>query len=359
MEQNLVGILMNAAVHRGIPHGATGQESLHNYEEAAAAFGLVPCYLKLADIDIPSRTCRAYIRRRGGYRREELPLPAVIHNRAIYGPDSRGTEALAAAGSVVFNRNTRRGKDEIHRLLADVPALRRHLPDTETGLPGLRRLMLRCGDIILKPCRGSVGEGVMRLTRKGSGWVWTYRPAGSRRLSQIGFNEERLPQRLAARLGAVPYLAQERIPLAEADGSPFDLRVTVQKGWGGEWGVTGLFAKLAPPGSFISNVARGGSALPSSRLLDRVFPGPLAAHLRMSAGALALEIARALEPRLPGLADLGLDLGIDRNGQLFFIECNGRDQRYGFLKAGLPEVWKESYRRPMGYARYLLEQRQP
>ncbi|MNI99677.1 hypothetical protein D3C73_1588150 [compost metagenome] len=63
-----------------------------------------------------------------------------------------------------------------------------------------------------------------------------------------------------------------------------------------------------------------------------------------------------MERTLPGLADIGLDIGVTGDGRVYFIECNGRDQRYGFQKAGLYEAFKDSYRRPMGYARFLYEE---
>lgn len=44
MGQKLVGILLNAAMHRGVPRLKTGQESLESYEEAAAACGLTPAF---------------------------------------------------------------------------------------------------------------------------------------------------------------------------------------------------------------------------------------------------------------------------------------------------------------------------
>ncbi|WKL03644.1 hypothetical protein Q0F98_09340 [Paenibacillus amylolyticus] len=43
------------------------------------------------------------------------------------------------------------------------------------------------------------------------------------------------------------------------------------------------------------------------------------------------------------------------SGQIYFIECNGRDQRYGFRKAGMSEHWKATYSKPMAYGRLLLE----
>ncbi|MDT3429156.1 glutathione synthase/RimK-type ligase-like ATP-grasp enzyme [Paenibacillus forsythiae] len=354
MEQKLVGILLNAAAHRGVPQGRTGWESLACYEEAADAYGLTPCYLKLADIDPVSGCSAVYIKSQQGYKRVVIPIPEVIHNRAIYPSGNTGTQRLAARGVKVFNLHSRYGKDEIHRLLSLDSGLVGHLPGTDTGSGGLIRMMEQYPDLILKPRRGSIGKGIMRLRRKDKeSWTLEYLHHGQR--ASVHIHPARLPGPLLRRVDGSSYLIQERIPLAEAGGRPFDLRVTVQRGWGGEWVVTGLFAKLAPPGGFVSNIARGGEAATASFALEQAFPARAAAHYRMSAAGLALAVARCLERGLPGLADIGLDIGVTRDGQLFFIECNGRDQRYGFIKAGLPEIWKDSYRRPMGYARYLLD----
>lgn len=355
MGQNLVGVLLNADMHRGVPRLKTGQESLSNYEEAAAAYGLVPCYLKLTDIDTVSGFSAAYIKGSSEYRRVVVPTPAVIHNRAIYNQNSPRMQRLLQHHPLIYNTCNRYGKDEIHELLKKNTELQEYLPATTRG-SGLREMMNRYPDLILKPCRGSIGNGVMRLVRKGAHrWNLSYLSSSMRRWRSITVDQAALPRALRARLASVPYLVQERIPLAEIEGRPFDLRVTVQRGWGGNWQVTGLFAKLAAPGGFVSNIARGGEALSSSFALEKVFSSSAAAHIRMSVETLSLDIARCLEQDLPGLADIGLDIGITKDGRIFFIECNGRDQRYGFHKAGLTEIWKDSYRRPMGYARFLLE----
>lgn len=351
-----VGILLNSSMYRGIPWLKTGQESLSNYEDAASLYGITPCFLRLEDIDLHSGFSYAFIKQPQGYRRTIITIPSVIHNRAIYSQKNTRMDRLIQYGPMVFNNCNRYGKDEIHRLLGDHPELHRFLPVTEKGIIGLKVMMNRFPDLILKPCRGSVGNGVMRLTHIGNRrWNWSYRLSSTGRWVSITVDENAIPKQLVNRLSADPYLVQERIPLAEISGRPFDLRVTVQRGWGGEWQVTGLFAKLAPVGGFVSNIARGGEAVSSIFALESVFSKEKASNVRMSAGTLGLAIARCLDESLPGLADIGLDIGITGEGSPFFIECNGRDQRYGFHKAGLAETWKETYSRPMGYARYLLE----
>lgn len=356
MGQKLVGILLNAAMYRGIPRSETGQESIANYEEAASAYGLVPCFLKLSDIDLESGYSMAYMKSPHGYRNVVIPTPGVIHNRAIYSPESSGMDRLIRKGILVYNSCNRYGKDQIHGLLEQNGELHRYLPATASGLSGLKEMMEEYPDLILKPCRGSIGAGVMRLTRVSpQRWIWSYQPSGTNEWISTFVDQDNLPKALRTRFARVHYLVQERIPLAEIGGRPFDLRVTVQRGWGGEWQVTGMFAKVAEAGSFVSNIARGGEALNAAAVLNQVFSGETAARISMSVMALSLTIARELAQSLPGLADIGLDIGVTRDKKIYFIECNARDQRYGFQKAGLGVTWKESYRRPMGFARYLLE----
>lgn len=117
MGQKLVGILLNAAMHRGVPRLKTGQESLELYEEAAAAYGMVPCFLQLSDINLESGYSIAYVKGSQGYQRTVVPTPAVIHNRAIYSQGSTGINRLLGQGLLIFNTCNRYGKDEIHRLL--------------------------------------------------------------------------------------------------------------------------------------------------------------------------------------------------------------------------------------------------
>ncbi|HEY4390903.1 MAG TPA: YheC/YheD family protein, partial [Paenibacillus sp.] len=164
-----------------------------------------------------------------------------------------------------------------------------------------------------------------------------------------------LPVWLENLLARTPYFLQERIPLLEYNDRPLDLRVTVQKGINDSWNVTGLYAKVAPSDSFISNIAKGGTAYQAPALLNNLLPAPLVTGILARVKSLSLTIASELSANLPMLADIGLDIGLTDNGHPFFIECNGRDQRYGFRKAGMTNIWKDTYRTPMAHARYLLK----
>ncbi|NMO95225.1 YheC/YheD family protein [Paenibacillus lemnae] len=360
MQPEYVGILLNDSTHRGIPSGKTGTESISNYEEAAAMVGLTPCYFRIRDISLDTLTTTAYLCSPSGYVQKTIPLPKVIHNRAIHSDPyaRRLIEQFISSGIFIFNAHTRYGKDIVHHMLTDDPMLRSSLPQTVRAKPGLIRHMLReHGDVILKPCRGSVGLGIMRLRRTLLHDQFTYSrstPSASGWRS-LRIPKGHLPLLLRRRIRYLPFLVQERIPLAEYEGSPFDLRITVQRGGSGNWELTGMFARTTPKGTFVSNIAQGGIPIPVLEPFRHGIPGIHPEMMIQKTAEFGIQIAQSLSCRLPYAADYGIDAGVTADGRLFFIECNGRDQRYGFREAGMPDIWKESYQKPMAFARYLLD----
>lgn len=357
MGQDHIGILLNSSMYRGIPQRKTGQESIANYEEAARANGFIPCFLRLGDMDVGKNSSIAYVRDGCDYVRMTIPTPKVIHNRALYRDASthRKIRSLVSQGISIFNVNNRYGKNVIHRLLQEDPRLKQYLPATaEVTSASLSRMMAKYDDLILKPARGSVGEGIIRLQRDNLGWKITYPSKARREWTSERIGRESFPTRFQRQYRRTPYLIQERIPLAEYEARPLDLRVTVQRGAFGAWGITGMYVKIAPENSFLSNIGKGGRPFPV-QLLNECIPAQLVPDALYHVKTLSLSIAYHLSARLPLLADLGIDIGLTQAGQPYFIECNGRDQRYGFRKAGLTEIWKETYQRPMDFARYLYD----
>ncbi|MDQ0090784.1 hypothetical protein J2T12_004207 [Paenibacillus anaericanus] len=359
MGQDHVGILLNTSMYRGIPQRRTGQESISNYEEAAQTYGFIPCFLRLGDIDVRKGVSVAYKFNGYDYVKSVIPTPAVIHNRALYADRSAHQKIrnIISQGKIIYNVNNRYSKDVVHRLLWNDPYICQYLPNSASASSSSLRLMMsRYSDLILKPIRGSVGHGILRLKRDKDGWFIIHPSrSGKNGWTTTRLRRGELPVWTRRLLIHVPYLIQERIPLAEYESRPLDIRITVQRGTTGQWTVTGLFAKVAPKGSFISNIAKGGRAFPVDLLLTEVFAPHIVPTVITHVKTLALAVATHLSSQLPLLGDLGMDIGLTMDGRPYFIECNGRDQRYGFRKAELNETWKDTYRRPMAFARYLLD----
>nr|WP_154959670.1 YheC/YheD family protein [Paenibacillus xylanexedens] len=358
MLQETIGIMFDSRMYRGIPAGRTGQESLANYEQAAACYGLTPCFLRLEDIDLDRKTCLAYVKKEGRYVRERIPLPSVIHNRALQlrRAEQRLITRLLLQGIQVYNVRNRYRKDHVHDMLRQDFFLKDHLPHAVKATPeSLTYMMEHHKDLVIKPCSGSIGHGIMRLFQQEGHWRLTCETRVSRKgWATFKLNRGQLPSATLRRIFRHAYLIEERIPLIRFEGRPVDLRVSVQRGGDGVWSVTGMFAKAAPAHTFVTNIAQGGKVMTVARALGLAEPSTELFQLQARITMVALRIAHTLASNLPHLADLGLDLGVTQNGGIYFIECNGRDQRYGFRKAGMQEHWQMTYNKPMAYGRLLV-----
>jgi glutathione synthase/RimK-type ligase-like ATP-grasp enzyme len=350
-----IGIMVGTDVFKGIPEGRTSFENLSFYEEAGERYNVTPCYFRFQDITPGDETVEAYVKSDGVYSLKSVPKPAVIHNRTFTGKlaEKRKIRDLKNEGIVFFNENNRYKKLRINEILAENHCIRPHIPQTlKSNEDNVKMMMERHNGLILKPNSGSLGIGIVKLTKEGDRqWLITYRE--KKALIKETFSTEWPPllKQLASRNHVI---IQEMIPLAKSKGRVFDCRVSVQKNEKGEWQVTGIVGKVAKKGWFLTNVARGGKCQALKGLV-KALPHLHEEKVKMEIETLSLAAARQLEQSLPNLADLGFDIGITKEGFPMVIECNCRELRYSFRNAGLLEEWKRTHFTPIGYAHFLLE----
>lgn len=351
-----IGILVNAGLYRRIPSGRTKHEMLSFYEEAAAYYDMFPCYFRLQDIHTSSGEVLALVPKgiNKGYKRTWMPLPKVIHNRAIYlsSKSQQQLNRIASSSLHIYNLCNRYGKLHIYDLLMRNEEIRPHLPGTiNASVSTLQQYMELYDSLILKPDNGSVGKGIYKLEKDQKGWTLQYKQG--KRPRKISFSH-RIPLFLRKRMQQRKYIIQQRLPLATWRNRPFDLRVSVQRNITGHWQVTGIVGKVARKNGYLTNVAQGGKVYPLSVLLTE-YPDLDLHAAEENTQQFALTVANELSSQLPNLADLGMDVGITEHGYPLFIECNGRDQRYSFRDAKMMDEWKATYTNPVSYARYLSD----
>ncbi|MBE1445102.1 YheC/YheD family protein [Paenibacillus sp. OAS669] len=365
MLPSYIGILINDKLYRRLSSGDTRYEAVHFYVEAGMQYGLIPCFFRIQDVRIGNPSVKAFVMENDQFIRKAVPMPLVIHNRAIY-PGQREQDELhswVCSGTQLFNQWNRYGKLETHQILMNDVSLRPHLPGTfEATESNLHTMMKLYDKMIIKPDRSSVGRGVMLLQRSGDRWRLTY-PAyistRNKKWLNLEFKGRRIPSLLKQRFRKTQYIVQQHLPLATYQGRPFDMRVSVQRDGTGDWQVTGLVVKVAAPNRFLTNVAQGGSVHRLESILAEEYPHLQQECVIESIRSFSLRVARQLGQSLPHMADLGLDIGMTTDGFPLFIECNGKDQRYSLREAGMYEEWKASFYNPIAYSKYLLDHYAP
>ena len=349
-----IGILLDGPAFRSavlkerLGRGAGMAERIGLYRRAALRAGAVPVFYALDRLRLKANVATGYRYRGGAYVPERAALPRAIHNRA-FATSAGQRRALRRLRRLthLFNPQNRQSKLKIYLILKG--KLAAHLPETKPySRQALREMMRKYGSVYVKPRRGSVGEGVMHAQSAGGG-KWRVKIGGNNRL--LGFDAA------CAALGRTAlsrtHIVQQGIPLARYRGRPFDLRVTVQRGGEGRWQVAGMFGKVAKAGRHVTNLARGGKAMKPEPLLAACFARPK--EIMESIERTALAAAHRAAEKLPGIADLGIDIGVDAAGHPYIIEINFRDQRYGFAKANMMRTLYAAYENPVRYAKRLAE----
>lgn len=345
----IVGILVDEKIFRNIKNSKTRNEKIYLYNKAAIQHGLTPVYLCLTQIFPSSGKARGYKYSNGKYTYVRLAIPQVIHNRTL--PRSKLNSnrlKYLKKTSIVFNSQNRISKLRIHKLLKKRFAS--HLPMTKKYTKfNLRSMMNDYSSLYIKPQNSSLGRGIIKISHQPNDKWKLQLPNRS-----LVLNTKLTEKLLDKVVNNKKYMIQETLNLAQYNGSPYDIRVTVQRGINGHWQVTGMFGKVARKGSHVTNVARGGYVKKCTQLFKNIrYPTATSQAVKN----LALDIAQYLGGQLHHLADVGLDIGINSLGKPYFIELNCRDQRYGFKKVNMPKTFYRTYENPVLYAKYLLKNR--
>lgn len=348
-----IGIMLNNFMFNRIPLGKTGHEEISFYEEAGEYFDLIPCYFRMCDIEPGKKQINAYVWDvEHGYKITSVPTPMVIHNRTYSkenGPQKQKINRLLKEGIFIFNLWTRYDKLRISKVFMQYPELKPFLPDTlKANRDNIFQMLTRYDSVIVKPSFGNLGSGIMKIEKYETNYVLSH----FNKKMKIPFTNE-LPALLLNEITTRHYIVQEFIPLLTFEDRPFDLRVSVQRNASGNWHVTGMCGKAAKLGTYVTNVAAGGSIFLFEELLGKSKLNT--EKVKKKTEEIAIQMAIALGNELEGLADVGFDIGLKKNGHPVLIECNCKDLRYSFRLANMFNEWKQTYFNPIGYGRYIYD----
>jgi|SRR5690625_1712052 len=352
-----VGVLLNSDVLRKNITGANVFEKGALYIKAARKFDIDVVFFDAAGIRLRNKQVKGYVpNRHGRLRPRVLAWPKAVHNRALYfrrgRVSQRRVQRMIRRGVHVFNPPVRFDKYTIHNMLSTDETVQPYLPNTVLLHPSneqwFQYQLESRGDIYVKPRQGSLGRGIMRIQSIGGDLYRTH--TRKRRYDGTWYDTWRFVLRYAHPRS----LLQVGIDLTTYKGRRFDLRVPVQRGGDGAWTVPGMVAKCAGDVQFLTNVARGGTSRNVDEIFSHLFLKQKERAVREDIHRMALAVAERMGEHIPGLADIGLDIGIEPSGKPYLIEVNRRDLRITFLQSGDHDILEQLYENPMAYGAYLL-----
>nr|WP_285890949.1 YheC/YheD family protein [Mesobacillus maritimus] len=215
--------------------------------------------------------------------------------------------------------------------------LSHHVPELHWfSTKSLKRMVESYPQIYVKPNRGRKGIGISRVKQLSeSEYELSYGNTNKR----VSYPE--LVKELNRRF--VPgksYLVQQGIDLATVNGCPFHIRVVMQKPMD-IWRLTVTSAIVAKrKDAVVTNVARGNTEFPMVQVLKNCDQKLNPMNMIREIVDLSHQIVNVLGARFPFLV-VGLDLGIDKQGKVWFIEANTKPGCKGIDKVNN----KESYQK--------------
>ena len=297
-----------------------------------------------------------------GWRKLSLPVADVINNRLT----TRKVENKPSVQHFLADVKSRYGthffnekfldKTEVFEALAQDAALQRYLPESHpfNGFSVLKRMCSSYSSVFLKPIRGSLGKGILRISKEeGGGYrLLSTTPLGTRKQSYPSL--AKLFQSISPKMKTTRYQIQQGLPLMELGKRPVDFRALVQKNGTGKWGVTSIVARTAGSNHFVSNLARGGTL---STLREAIGKSNLPAGMKESSllqlPRAALAIARGVETYIPAhFGELGIDLALDQSGRIWLLEVNSKPSKNDNTPLNDQKI-RPSVKQMILYCRYL------
>ncbi|MCM3439707.1 YheC/YheD family protein [Metabacillus halosaccharovorans] len=214
-----------------------------------------------------------------------------------------------------------RGKWAKYRFLIKNESLVPFVPETELfNEEVLWEFIEKYGQVVVKPSWGRRGKGVFSI-KKIDQDVFEFH-SEMNKFTITG--EEKLLNKVERSLIKEKNIVQKGIPLSTINGSPFDLRIMVQrKKESEEWVVTGMLAKVASKNYFITNVTKKVLDVQSAIEQSNISVDDTNELVR-TLEKISLIAAQELSGYYPKQQIFGLDIGLDEAGKpwIFEVNCN-------------------------------------
>ncbi|MBP2002548.1 hypothetical protein J2Z69_003634 [Paenibacillus shirakamiensis] len=297
-----------------------------------------------------------------GWHQAEMPAADVFYNRLT----SRKLENKPSVQHFMKEVKSRYGshffnekfldKTEVFDALKADPSLLKYLPESHLfrNFAMLKGMCSRYPVVFLKPTRGSLGKGIIRISRNPEGSYQTLatQVGGTRR--QNYENLTKLFASLSGKMKTTRYQIQQGLNLIDLSGRPVDFRALVQKNGTGAWEITSIVARTAGTHHFVSNLARGGTLSTVKEAMAKThFPADIKAKAAVRLKKAALDLADGIDQHIHAhFGELGIDLAMDTSGRIWLIEVNSKPSKNDNTPLAMGKI-RPSVRRMLDYASYL------
>lgn len=293
---------------------------------------------------------------------KNFPLPNYVYDRCFFTSSKNYLtykpyiKLLRQNKEIEFLGVGLNGKWEVYNILSKHSVFQQYLPKTNL-YKNDKQLdeWLPSHPVILKPVGGTHGKGVIRISKSNNAYEIIGRDLSSKKIYHFFNNRVSLCKWVSNFTYKRRYLIQQYLTLTTSNNNPFDIRVLVQKNSNGKWEITGSGARVGPSSNITSNLHSGSSVQPTNLILTKEFGVAKAEKIIKEIYEIASTLPSYLESKHGNLVELGLDMGVDKQGKVWIIEVNSKPGRQVFALLNNKTIQYKSVIQPLLYANYLKQ----
>lgn len=222
-------------------------------------------------------------------------------------------------------------KWEIHRLYVKHPRLSKYLPSTSIlSLRSLKEYLEDYRAVYIKGSTQHTGEGIIQATKTESGYRYVRVQGEPVDVKSISDLYEKVKDGRPSR----SIIVQKAIDMASIDGRPFSIRLMVMMNGSRKWEYAGMIAKVAGEGSVVTNVRRGGgyaTTVEDALARSLGYGREQIEKVKRELIDIGFEIVHHATKNGYRTHESGIDLGMDKNGNIWIIEVNLAYPSYGLF----------------------------
>ncbi|PLT33408.1 YheC/YheD family protein [Bacillus sp. V5-8f] len=323
----------------------------------------LPVYVFLPEgVDMQNKmvTGYRYLPQQELWEMKIFPLPSIVYD-CLWGRRKYRTQLkwLKEQPDVTFLNHFLRNKITTYKSLVKNEELASFLPPTKliTSQNVINEMLQVYGMVVIKPVQSTSGKGVMKITSNQTAHLAEGRDLKNN-IFRVRFENKESLLKWIEKLPKVKRLVQPYLHLSTPEGTPFDIRVLVQKNDKGQWVETGRALRSGVLNGLTSNLCGGGQATTVSPFLERMFDEQQRIEIEGKISRIIHNLPSYIENKHGRMVELGLDIGIDRKGKVWIIEVNSKPGRNSFKKIDNGAKYKTALTSPIKYARYLLNRKQ-
>lgn len=287
---------------------------------------------------------------------DSFQLPKFLYDRCFYNSEQslRGkpiVDWLKKRHDITFLGHGLPNKLILTDTLFEQDILRPFIPTTHKLIhtKQVLQMLQRERKLVLKPISGSRGIDIYFLSLNGKK-INIQTQKGKSIISE-SMNGQHCTHFIQKLMSHQEYMIQSYLPLHDEDNAPFDIRIFLQKNQHGHWERKAIGIRRGTPNTLISNLS-GGGKVEQYEDWKRQFIGGKKVDRLIS--KIIKHLPTYLESRLVPLFEVGLDIGVDQNSNIWILDVNSKPGHQVALQTN-PEIREDIFTAPLLYCRFLDE----